>query len=297
MPKICYVSKSFRSASQNIIDKANEIFAEYSAAGYILTLRQLYYQFVSRDLLPNNQKSYDKLGCIINDARLAGLVDWELMEDRTRNLREDPSWSSPESIISVCADTFRIDKWKNQPYRPEVWIEKDALAGVFERVCQELQVPYFSCRGYTSQSEMWVAGQRLKKWVRARQTPIILHFGDHDPSGIDMSRDITDRLQMFMGGTEFQRLALNMDQVEEFSPPPNPAKVTDSRAASYISIYGDESWELDALDPDTLAGLVRTAIEGIRDQGEWDIAIEEEEEHRRLLRAVSEQWEELTGGL
>jgi len=296
MPKICYATRRFSRTSANMIDDANSIFAEYHAAGYVLTLRQLYYQFVSRDLLPNTVQSYKRLGSVINDARLAGLVDWELMEDRTRRLKESPSWRNPASIVSACAAQFRIDKWAKQSCRPEVWIEKDALAGVFERVCSELQVPYFSCRGYASQSEMWVAGQRLARWVKAGQTPVIFHFGDHDPSGIDMTRDNRTRLELFMGGVELKRLALNMDQVEEHRPPPNPAKTTDSRYAGYIELYGHESWELDALPPDMLAGLVRDAVTAIRDEELWSAAVSEEEEHRRLLGVVASQWDQLTNG-
>lgn len=297
MPMICYTPRKFSAESQRLIDICNGIFAEYEANGYVLTLRQLYYQCVSRDIIPNNLQSYKRLGSIINDARLAGLVDWELMEDRTRSLKAPPTWTSPTQIVAAVAEQFRIDKWKTQQYRPEIWIEKDALAGVFERVCQELQVPYFSCRGYTSQSEMWVAGQRLQANLKRGQTPVIFHFGDHDPSGIDMSRDITDRLKLFMGGVDFNRLALNQDQVDEYNPPPNPAKITDSRAAEYIRVYGDESWELDALPPDVLAGLVRDAILARRDERLWEEAVEQEENHRRLLAEVSERWDEITENL
>src|SRR5262249_27555151 len=238
---------------------------------------------------------YKRLGSIINDARLAGLIDWNTIEDRTRNLHALPSWSDPQSIVSACADQFRIDKWVDQPKRIEVWIEKEALAGVFERVCDELQVPFFSCRGYTSQSEMWAAGQRLKRIARNGQEPIILHFGDHDPSGIDMTRDIIDRLAMFIGDDiELHRLALNMEQVEEYQPPPNPAKITDSRAASYISVYGNESWELDALEPDVLAGLVRGFVTEHRNDDLWEAALDEENEHKRLLGEIAERWEGIT---
>jgi hypothetical protein len=297
MPKIAYVPKKFSAASQKIIDQANQIIGAYRSQGYHLTLRQLYYQFVSRDLIPNNMKSYKRLGNIINDARLAGLIDWEAIEDRTRNLHELPAWESPQSIIDACANQFRMDLWRKQTSRVEVWIEKEALAGVFERVCDELRVPFFSCRGYTSQSEMWVAGQRLKRILRSKQKPIILHFGDHDPSGIDMTRDIIDRLQMFMGGVKLERLALNMEQVEEYNPPPNPAKTTDSRYQSYIEVYGDESWELDALEPDVLACLVRDFVERVRDHALWDAAVEQEGEHRHPLGEVSNRWQELTDDL
>lgn len=294
MPCIAYVERKFSADSLAIIEKANEIIGEYSAAGYDLTLRQLYYQFVSRDLIPNNLRSYKRLGSIINDARLAGLIDWDHITDRTRNLARQASWRSPAEIMEAVAEQYRIDKWEGQRFRPEVWIEKEALAGVFERVCHELQIPYLSCRGYTSQSEMWAAGQRLRGWMRGGYKPIIFHFGDHDPSGIDMTRDIRDRLKMFMGGIELQRLALNMDQVEEFSPPPNPAKTTDSRFDGYIAEFGEESWELDALDPDTLAGMVRNAVLSIRDEDLWEERVQEEEEQKRLLQAVADKWDRIT---
>jgi hypothetical protein len=297
VPKICYVPRRFSADARTAIQQANDIIAEYQRQGYSLTLRQLYYQFVSRDLIPNNMKSYKRLGSIVNDGRLAGLIDWSAIEDRTRNLHELASWGSPKSIVAACASQFRIDKWSNQPCRVEVWIEKEALAGVFQRVCDELQVALFACRGYTSQSEMWVAGQRLKKIIDDGREARIIHFGDHDPSGIDMTRDIVDRLEMFSGGVELKRLALNMDQVDEYGPPANPAKISDSRAAEYIRVYGDESWELDALEPNVLAGLVRDFVAGVRDETLWEEALAEEEEHKRLLREVSDQWDSLTNDL
>ena len=265
MPKIAYLNKRLSEKSVAVIKTANDIIAEYNAQGFQLTLRQLYYQFVARDMIPNNQKEYSKLGSIINDGRLVGLIDWNAIVDRTRGLKSISHWTDPAEIVDAVASQFRVDKWATQPYRPEVWIEKDAVAGVVEGVCRELDVPYFSCRGYTSQSEMWVGAMRLKKHADDGQTPLILHFGDHDPSGKDMSRDITDRMELFMGGVEFQRLALNMNQIEQYNPPPNPAKLTDSRATAYIAEFGDDSWELDALEPAVLVDLIRSTILGVRD--------------------------------
>jgi hypothetical protein len=294
MAKIFYVEKKFRSSTLAIIEKANSIIEEYAVSGYDLTLRQLFYQFVSRDLLPNTTKSYNQLGSILNDARLAGLVDWDSITDRTRAVEKIHTWDNPTEIIDSCAYSFKTDLWKDQKYRVEVWIEKEALAGVFERICKELRIPYLSCRGYTSQSEMWRAGQRMTQYLNQDQTPVVLHFGDHDPSGMDMSNDIVNRLNIFMGGVAFERLALNMKQIEEFRPPPNPAKMTDSRAVRYVSDYGSESWELDALDPDVLSGLVRTAVGKLRDEKKWKESLDEENRYKNLLKRVSENWEEVT---
>ncbi len=296
MPRICYRPKRFAGSSVTVIDQANVILDEYAAQGFDLTLRQLFYQFVTRALLPNTQKSYKRLGGIISDARLAGLVDWYSLVDRTRDLRGTSHWTDPASIMRSTASSFRQDKWRNQPNRIEVWIEKDALIGVIAGVCDELDLDYFSCRGYTSQSEMWVAGQRLLGYLGDGdgQTVTILHLGDHDPSGLDMTRDIRDRLSLFCyEGIEVNRIALNMDQVREFNPPPNPAKITDSRAAAYIDEYGDESWELDALDPTTMAELIREEVLALRDEELWEEDEEEEAEHRRLLSDASDRWDDV----
>ncbi len=289
--KIKYVEKRFGAKALKTIAAANAIIAEYTAQGFDLTLRQLYYQFVSRDLIPNSQREYKNLGAVINDARLAGLISWGAIIDRTRNLVSNNHWEHPRDIVEACAKQFQIDKWADQENRVEVWIEKDALVGVIDSVCRKLDVAYFSCRGYTSQSEMWVAGQRLKRHAKAGQNPVVIHLGDHDPSGIDMSRDIEDRLQLFMGGVEFTRIALNMNQVEKYNPPPNPAKTTDSRARDYIAMHGHESWELDALDPKVLARLIEKTVLNYRDEDKWEAARSLELTHRETLSEAAEQME------
>ena len=294
MPKIVYVEKRFSASSVAIIEHANAIIAEYAAQGFDLTLRQLYYQFVSRDLIANRQSEYKRLGGIVSDARLAGLIDWSAIIDRTRNLQQNSHWHTPRQIVEACASQFQIDKWAGQHYRPEVWIEKDALIGVISGVCQKNDMPYFSCRGYTSQSEMWAAAQRLLNWIKRGQVPVILHLGDHDPSGIDMSRDILGRLKLFVGAqVEVIRLALKFDRVEQYGPPPNPAKVTDSRAGVYIAQYGAETWELDALEPVVMAELIETHVAQLRQEEAWNEALAREQQYRQTLGAMAEHWEDI----
>lgn len=297
MPRIRYIDKRFSRESRAVIGTANTIIAEYVKSGFKLTLRQLYYQFVARGHLENTTKSYRRLGCIINDARLAGLIDWDSIEDRTRNLKTLPHWSTPSSIMRGAADSYNIDKWQGQPYRVEVWIEKEALAGVFERVCKLLDVPFFACRGYTSQSEMWGAAMRLAQHAKRGQTPYILHFGDHDPSGIDMTRDIMERMETFRLKMDLERVALNMDQVQAYKPPPNPAKETDARFRSYIKKFGNESWELDALPPDVLEKLVRHEIEAVLDGKKYDELVTRQEEERKVLRSAAHRWQEVVSML
>ena len=293
MPKICYVSRSFAPSSRELIDKANAIIDEYEAQGFDLTLRQLYYQMVARDFIANKVKEYNRLKNIVSDARLAGLIDWNRIVDLTRELRQNAHWESPESIVGACAEQYAIDKWEDQPHRVEVWVEKDALRNVVERACTAIDVPFFVCRGYTSQSEMWSAAQRFIRWSKRGQEPIIFHLGDHDPSGIDMSRDIQERLNLFGADVDVRRIALNMPQIEEFEPPPNPAKETDSRFAAYMTEYGDESWELDALSPETLDGLIRRAVTAVLNKKRWKEAQRREADQKAELESASTRWDEV----
>lgn len=292
MPKIMYVEKQFQSKTLKLIDLANNIIKEYRQQGFSLTLRQLYYQLVARGVIPNTQRDYKRLGSIINDARLAGEVDWYAIEDRTRALQGNQHWSSPTEIIEAAIDGYKINKWLNQSYRVEAWIEKDALVGVISGICRTLDIDYFSCRGYTSASEMWKAGQRLKRYWSRGYKPLVLHLGDHDPSGIDMTRDIDDRLKLFSGGGVFvKRIALTMDQVEEHGPPPNPAKITDSRFEGYVVEYGKECWELDALEPRVMCDLIEDEVLDVRDEDLWEEACEVEREHVQVLRGAMGQVE------
>ena len=218
-----FVEKKLRWTSLARIDQANQIIEEYQADGYTLTLRQLYYQFVARDLLENTQQNYKRLGNIISNGRLAGLIDWNAIEDRTRNLASQWHFNSPLDAIEQVRRQYVIDMWENQSTRCEVWIEKEALVGVISRICTDLDVPFFACRGFVSQSEMYAAGKRAEKYYHENgQDTVIIHLGDHDPSGIDMTRDNDDRMYMFGGLStpSVVRIALNMDQVNKFKPPP-----------------------------------------------------------------------------
>lgn len=272
MVKIAYIDRRFAKSSLKIIEDANKIIAEYNRQGDSLTLRQLYYQFVSRDIIPNTMKDYKRLGSIINDGRLAGLIDWDAIEDRTRSLMSYgfPDLGSPSSILESAASNHELDNWADQDNYVEVWIEKDALVGVIERVCNRWRVPYFACRGYNSQSEQHKAGKRFAWKISEGKKIHVLHLGDHDPSGIHMTEDNSERLSLFSGDTiKLHRLALNMDQVDKYNPPPNPAKDTDARFAGYVKKFGKECWELDALEPTVIRQITEKNIKKLIDDDQW----------------------------
>ena len=189
MPKIQYKEIAFRQKSLDLINLINGVVTEYSKQGYELTLRQVYYQLVARGYIENNERSYKNIGNLINDGRLAGLIDWNSITDRTRNLRHNSHWDRPQDVIYSAKYSYLLDKWEGQPNYVEVWVEKDALVDIVGQACQPIDTPYFSCRGYTSQSEMWTAARRFLR-QNQREGRYIIHLGDHDPSGIDMTRDI-----------------------------------------------------------------------------------------------------------
>ena len=290
-----FISRNFSAGSRAIIDQANDIIADYLRQGFTLTLRQLYYQFVARDLLPNKMSEYKRLGSIINDARMAGEIDWDMIEDRTRNVKGgDAAETTPEDALRGLADYYSEPLWKGQEYRVIVGIEKDALVGVIERPCWRWRVPYIACRGYLSQSEAYSMGKRFEDLRAEGVTPIFLHLGDHDPSGIDMTRDNDDRFAMFAGErVEVRRLALNYDQVEQYDPPPNPAKETDSRSTGYKARFGDSSWELDALSPAVIAELVENAITDYIDLDQWNAAKAGQTENRKTLKVIADRWDDV----
>jgi hypothetical protein len=330
MPKIWYRSKRFGVEAQKIIDLADQTLIQYSNDGYVLTLRQLYYWFVSHvPGFPNSINSYKKFGTIINDARMAGLLDWDAIEDRTRNLKKMLAYDTVDAWVDYAARVSQYPLWDDQPQYVEVWVEKDALLGVIQRAADPLRVPYFSCRGYTSQSEMWGASQRIHKKLIEGKEVTILHFGDHDPSGMDMTRDIRDRLEYFIQVDELrrqyqlagfdsektptkeewtdlhrlvgeimnfsvERMALNWDQVQEYDPPPNPAKLGDSRSTGYIREFGSNSWELDALEPQVIGDLITNAVTDRIEWDLWDAARNREADQQNQIQWVADHWEDVS---
>lgn len=296
MSKRKYKDIRFQAKSLDTIDKVNSIVAEYEAQGYELTLRQVYYQLVARGFIPNNERSYKNLGNLINDGRLAGLIDWYAIVDRTRNLRGNSHWDRPEDVIDSARYSYMLDRWENQPNYVEVWVEKDALIGIVSQICRELDVPHFSCRGYTSQSEMWSAAQRFIR-QDYRESRTIIHLGDHDPSGIDMTRDIQERMDMFGADVFVKRVALTMEQIETFCPPPNPTKLSDARASSYIREYGHECWELDALEPKVITSLIRNEVTALLDTDLLSEIERREKMDKTNIKLISEHYGDVVGFL
>lgn len=290
--KIKYKEHRFIRRSLEKIEHITRIAEEFQAAGYQITLRQLYYQLVSRNVIPNEKSEYDKIGELLKNARLVGLIDWDVIIDRTRSLRIQNHWRSPAERILYAAQWYRIDVRETQPHYLEVWCEKDALSSILEPICDKNDIPLFIGKGYPSITSKHDASKRIKYY--ADRDPIILYVGDFDPSGNDMPRDIRDKFETFGCGytVEVRRIGLNLDQIEEHQLPPNFAKTTDTRSKKYIPQYGTKSWELDALPPDVLSNLVQQNIDRLTDHDELDRQLDIQETHRAEMSKIANGLEE-----
>lgn len=322
MPRQRFRTINFHATTQERIDQLTSILDEYGDQQ--LTARQCYYQFVARGLLANTERNYKMITKLITDARYAGIVDWDQIEDRGRPPRSPNQFDDLSDLVETALRAYRLPRWKGQQTYCELWVEKQALAGVLEPLASRFHVTLMVNKGYSSASAMKQSADRMRaaqgvdsdafnKWLAAfhadapdderskaytthakrgeqyvtenTRDVVLFYLGDHDPSGKDMVRDIRERLEEFgVWRLTVKHLGLTMPQIKRFKPPPNPTKLTDSRAKEYIKEYGNQSWELDALPPRELNNLVETAFKATIDQPMMDVIIKREERDRKRLR-------------
>lgn len=273
MARIKYRDINFKPDTLARIVQMNRILSEYKGR---VSVRQLYYRLVSAGLIPNEPQEYDKVQAILTNARYAGLIDWDAIEDRNREPLKARDWPTGRAALDETVEAFRLDRWLGQPFYVELWVEKAALAGVLAPIGNDYHVTLMVNRGYSSASAMKESAARViyhnKPTAAAPhgRRPVILYIGDHDPSGEDMVRDIRDRLLEFgcPSWLDVRKVALTMEQIEAHDPPlpPNPAKMKDVRAKGYVEKHGEFSWEVDSLPPPELDLLVRTTINAYIDK-------------------------------
>ena len=263
----------WRTTKEKVIADIQDVVESYSDQGYTLTLRQLHYQLVKANLIVNHIRAYKKLGEILDDCKYSGVIDWDAFEDRTRVPYIPYSVDDVEDALQDTIDQYRLDRQRGQKDHVELWTEKDALSGILKRTTEKYHIQLVVNKGYTSSSALYEAYHRIINSLRAEKSFTILYFGDHDPSGLDMIRDIRDRLTMMLtkGKYEFPAdgledwfqvvpIGLSMQQIKKYKLPPNPTKLTDTRSDKYVKLHGPDCWEVDALDPPTLTAIVEKNI-------------------------------------
>ncbi len=285
-------SDKLRLRSNNVakLSVVNGIIEEFMAQGYIITLRQLYYQLVSRNVIPNVLREYQKLSNLLKKGRMAGIVDWSAIEDRTRIPYLQYWAEDKEKAMWDTVEQYKLNRQRGQESYVEIWTEKDALSGVLKRKTEHYHVYLMVNRGYSSATAMYNAYKRFDRAEKEGKTGYILYLGDHDPSGLDMIRDISNRMANFGIYPVVEHIALTTKQVEEHDPPPNPTKFKDPRAKWYINKFGRTAWEVDALPPDILHALVTDYIEDLIDMDMFVETIEEEEKDKEELGKVAKRF-------
>lgn len=333
---------------KHIIDIANAYYQD----DYVLTLRQLYYQLVARDIVPNHDKVYSKISSIKDDIVYSGKLDWNVFEDRGRVPKMAYYEDDIKGALEMTVNAYKLDRKTGQKNYIEVWTEKDAISSILKKATDPFTLLLVINKGYTSSTAIYTAYERILQAVTEMKPVKILYFGDHDPSGIDMIRDIKERiLFMLTNGSQLYTLmgsvieewwdnneytlydlagmegyeelpdlfhsdidskklmdlfdagkrllwlkehdlfevvpvGLTMEQIREYNPPHNPAKITDPRAKSYIRRFGQVSWEVDALKPDVMLSIVRKAIQEYTDMEVYSEIIEKERAEKAVINEM-----------
>ena len=290
MAKMQYIyGRNPQKKTLEMIHLLDSIVTEYVNAGFTLTVRQAFYQMVARGYIKNTPAEYDRVQRLLSDGRLYGMIDWNGIEDRGRSEKSNTHWNSPQEILYSVARSYATDKRATQPNYIEMWIEKDALIGILEPLARKYDVTCFACKGYPSVSTMKEAAERFIDNAD-KEHRVLLYAGDHDPSGMDISRSIQDSLHLFGAIVQFKRIGLSMEQIKKYNPPPCTAKETDKRWKQYEALYGPLSWELDALEPNVLSSLYAQEIEALTDWELYKEAERNEQTEIGQLNTVYQNW-------
>jgi hypothetical protein len=271
-----------------IVELVNKILSQYTMP---LTLRQVFYRLVADYNYPNTKSAYTQLSKQLVEARERGDIDETRIEDRSREfLGGDQGFDGLEEFLDYQINEFLSSPkyycrkmWTEQPKFVVVWVEKDALSKIISSVAERYNVITAPSRGYASYTYI----KQVIEMFPIDKEIVILHFADHDPSGLDMTRDLQERFNdYYSGDVKVERVALTYSQVQKYHLSPNPTKTADPRATEYISRFGNQCWELDALDPNELQKLVLESIKRHIDAEKWNKTLEEERQERQELEKI-----------
>ncbi len=250
-------------AKQKKTLKMLELAYSILAENHPMTVRQVFYQLVSRQVIKNSRTGYQSVSNALVDARKDGFIPWNWIEDRLRQPRFVSMWRGLSDFAEVAKNAYRRDVWETQPYYVECWLEKDALSGIFQDILTRYGVTLNVGRGYDG----WDSIRNAANRYGSGEGITVLYFGDFDPSGEDMVRSLKDRLASpcFECKPNIIKCALTMDDIRRYNLPPDFTKKKDTRSAGFIKKHGDVSVELDALPVDVLRDRIRREVESRMD--------------------------------
>lgn len=264
--------------------KLLESVVEILTSTHPMTVRQVYYQLVSRHVVENDRSQYQAVSNLVVDARKDGTISWQWIEDRLRRPRSVSMWADLRDFAETARRAYRRDVWVTQPRYLEVWLEKDALSGIFEDALDRYGVTLNVGRGYDGWDSIHNAAERFG----TRDRVSVLYFGDCDPSGEDMVRSLGERLAFFDCHPEIVKCALTFEDVERYNLPPDFTKATDTRRAAFVKKYGDVAVELDALPVHVLRDRLVGGVEARIDMHALESVRQlEQSERDRLVKVLA----------
>jgi hypothetical protein len=226
-----------------------------------MTVRQVFYRLVVRGVVPKVEgKGYRTVARELRKMRRSGRIPYSWIVDSSRTVRRPNQYGSMEEALEETARAYRRNLWGDLGDYVQVWMEKEALAGVAWEVTDDLGVSLWVARGYSSISYLHTAASYLNAALEAGKDAYIYNLGDHDPSGCNAWEKVAEELKGFAdhpGRVHFDRAAVTPDQIREMDLPTRPTKKSDSRSAGFEG----RSVELDAIPPDVLRGIIRDTVE------------------------------------
>lgn len=270
-----------RAATRELLEQVQAVLRQYQSH-LPVTNRQVFYRLVAAYGFEKSEAAYERLGNVLNRARRAGLVPWSAIRDDGFHRGRHTGWSSLgefRETVAAWVEEYRVDRQAGQERRLAVWCEAGGMVPQLERVASEYSVPVFSSGGFDSVTAKHDKSEQFAAMGRV----LVLHVGDHDPSGVHVFGSLDEDVRAFcseLGGqVEFRRLAVLPDHVAEFGLETSPPKASDRRA------FDGETVQAESLPPDVLASIVRHAVEGELDMEAYAEALDLEREQRSQLAA------------
>ena len=255
-----------RGKSRKSLDLIDAM-AEIAETAQPITGRGIGYKLFTANLIPSMARSeMARVYRLLRQAREEGIIPWDWIVDETRRLERKPSWSNPAEFADCASRQYRRDFWEQQPLQCQVWSEKGTVRGVVAPVLNKLGVGFMPVGGFSATKAHDLA------WNTDQDRDlIVIYIGDYDPSGMFMSeRDLPNRMEKYEGDhVEIRRVALVEDQLDGLPSFPASDKSDDTRYPWFVENYGDECWELDALDPNVLRGLLSMEIKSLIEPTAW----------------------------
>ena len=279
------MKRGMQKKSLELLAQVQEIIDSYDFA---LTLRQIYYQLVAKQIISNEQSNYRKISRLCVAGRDEGILPEEGFADRLRIIDKLSSWVDLNEFMETVKRSYHKNKWQNQPKYLEIWTEKDALRSVLSQVTYQYDVSLMVSRGQLSRTAIYEASERYK--AQGDKEYYLYYCGDFDPSGLSIYNSIKERLDNFGISIKFERIALTKEQIEKYKLPSDPAKPSDPNYNKFVSLYGsDMVVELDSLPPDVLRDIIKDCITKNINNGLLAQVQEEEEAEKVSLNKFIER--------